>query len=433
MDLSHAQSLAIDKNIKAAIKKIYSFQTPTGGFGYWPGSKTVSDWGTNYAGHFLIEAKNRAYVLPSGLIDKWIRYQQRTANAWQRPDSKVSAPDIIQAYRLYTLALAGKPAIGAMNRLRSYADLSTIARWRLASAYALIQQHDIARKLAFRQDTKVSDDHDAHYNTFGSKSRDQAMILEALVELDVNDDLKRQYIESISKQLNSSKWFSTQETAYMLLAISKYLSTSKRSTNFSFDLNIDDAKEVYMDQNTIFNQDFSMQTKKRCRLKNTGSSTIYVNLIRSGIPIETKENAVQNNLNMTIRYQDLNNRDLNIKQLKQGTDFKAIVTIKNPGLLGAYYHLALSQIFPGGWEIHNERLQAGYTVRSDIDYQDIRDDRVLTYFGLQPKEQKEFVVNLHAAYPGVYYLPACHVEAMYDHDIRALQPGTWVRVTPVTK
>src|SRR5690554_7130115 len=58
-----------------------------------------------------------------------------------------------------------------------------------------------------------------------------------------------------------------------------------------------------------------------------------------------------------------------------------------------------------------------------IDYQDIRDDRVYSYFSLRNNQSKTIKVKLHAAYVGEYYMPAVHIEAMYDASISALKKG----------
>jgi len=71
---------------------------------------------------------------------------------------------------------------------------------------------------------------------------------------------------------------------------------------------------------------------------------------------------------------------------------------------------------------------------SPSDYQDIRDDRVYTYFNLpnyyrqnQP-DARVYRIQLNAAYAGRYYLPTVACEAMYDNRIRATVPGRWVEV-----
>jgi uncharacterized protein YfaS (alpha-2-macroglobulin family) len=92
--------------------------------------------------------------------------------------------------------------------------------------------------------------------------------------------------------------------------------------------------------------------------------------------------------------------------------------------------MALSQIFPSGWEIHNTRMDdfTSVHVADQPSYQDIRDDRVYTYFDIKRHGTNTFVLQLNAAYLGKYYLPAVYCEAMYDAGVIALVPGQWVSV-----
>jgi uncharacterized protein YfaS (alpha-2-macroglobulin family) len=109
-------------------------------------------------------------------------------------------------------------------------------------------------------------------------------------------------------------------------------------------------------------------------------------------------------------------------------------------------NIALTQIVPAGWEIHNERL-GGYeetgvraNVRrypfdgtraatlSRVDHLDIRDDRVLRYFSLRPNETIRFTTRVNAAYRGRYYLPSVIAEAMYDASQQAHTAGHWTDV-----
>ena len=118
-------------------------------------------------------------------------------------------------------------------------------------------------------------------------------------------------------------------------------------------------------------------------------------------------------------------------QLEQGTDFVAEVSLTHPGIRSGYKELALTQMFPAGWEIRNLRLDnmESSRVKSQPDYQDIRDDRVYSYFSLGKGESKTFVVLLNAAYLGEFFLPAVYCEAMYDNEIHATRAGKRVKVT----
>ncbi|MBL7891110.1 MAG: hypothetical protein JNL63_00660, partial [Bacteroidia bacterium] len=83
-----------------------------------------------------------------------------------------------------------------------------------------------------------------------------------------------------------------------------------------------------------------------------------------------------------------------------------------------------------GWEIHNVRMdETESTVKTDIPtYQDIRDDRVYTYFDIPGNTTMKFRVVLNASYTGKFYLPTVACEAMYDNTISARKPGKWVEV-----
>jgi uncharacterized protein YfaS (alpha-2-macroglobulin family) len=157
-------------------------------------------------------------------------------------------------------------------------------------------------------------------------------------------------------------------------------------------------------------------------------------MILSGVPEAGKETDAQSNLLMDVSYTGMNGLDLDPLKITQGTDFIAVVRISNPGLRGEYRELALTQIFPSGWEIRNQRMMAGPIdgdAKSDYyDYQDIRDDRALTYFYIQPNSSRTYRIQLHAAYTGHFYMPAVYCETMYDNTVNARKAGAWVDVVP---
>ena len=80
-------------------------------FSFWPGGASASVWGTNYAGHFLIEARRRGYYVPPELLAGWIRFQ--SARALSTGD-----PLVTRVYRVYLLSLAGEFPSAGMNLLK---------------------------------------------------------------------------------------------------------------------------------------------------------------------------------------------------------------------------------------------------------------------------------------------------------------------------
>ncbi|MCG8701273.1 MAG: hypothetical protein MI922_24680 [Bacteroidales bacterium] len=429
-NLNKSEKEKIEENIKAGIKRLHSFQLSNGGLGYWPGATEASDWGTSYAGHFLVEAERLGYDLPSGLKNNWIKYQKSEAKNWSKDRNNNHRDDLLQAYRLYTLALASKEDYSSMNRLREQETLSEQARWRLAAAYAIAGQPEKGLEVVENSGTEI-EDYNEMSNSFGSGLRDQAMILEALVLLD-KMDIGMQILEKLSTDLAEDKWYSTQTTAYCLIGISKFITENSTSDKLKFGYSVGSTSQSVNISKRIASEKIPVEDLKAGSIKvdNQGEGVIYARLILEGQPLIDDKKSSNNNLNVKVKYADMEGTTLDISSLPQGKDFKAIVTVSHPGIMGDYENIALSTIFPSGWEIHNTRLNdeaSAHTV--DIPtYQDIRDDRVYTYFDLKKGTSKTFAILLNSSYLGKFYMPTVYCEAMYDTKISARIAGKWVEV-----
>jgi len=164
-------------------------------------------------------------------------------------------------------------------------------------------------------------------------------------------------------------------------------------------------------------------------VKNKSKKELYVKVSLTGAPAGMEEKPESKNLRLTVEYEDMNGVRLDPSKIAQGTDFKATVTVTNTGILGDYYNISLTQIFPSGWEIINSRLfDVGSEQSFQPDYMDIRDDRISYFMYLRSGRSASFTVMLNAAYEGKFYLPAIHSGAMYDNKIKAVLPGQWVEV-----
>ena len=202
MDLDENYKTQITNNVKAGIDRLKSFLLSGGGFSFWPGENTISDWGSSYAGHFLLEAEKKGYALPVGLKAGWLKYQKKAARQWRNrtTGNPYEQYDLEQAYRLFTLALAGEPEMGAMNRLKEEKVLSLQALWRLAAAYALAGQTETAKQLTERASTEIKP-YTGFGSSYGSAERDWAMILETLVLLKEQDKSRAHCPENIQNNL----------------------------------------------------------------------------------------------------------------------------------------------------------------------------------------------------------------------------------------
>ena len=350
-------------------------------------------------------------------------YQQQAAKQW-RKDRYNS--DLAQAYRLYTLALAGSADVSSMNRLRETPGISNESRHRLAAAYALIGQSNAAQELfgsANIDFTPVKYD----YYTYGSTDRNRAMALETLVLME--DKAQAQDMaKTIAKRLSEKRWMSTQSTAYSLLAMAKFAGfIGGKGVTASYTVN--GKKEDVNTEKALASRNLAIKDgSNEVVLNNNRDNTVFVRLVNSGILPVGEEKAEQRNLSTSIAFKDRNGNRVDVAQLQQGTDFIAEVTVTNQKG-EAIKDVALTEIFPSGWEIVNTRFtDFGSFAQNEADYTDIRDDRINFYFDLKRYESKTFRVLLNASYLGTYYLPGLQCEAMYDNDFMVRTTGQWVEV-----
>ena len=427
MDLTTDRANEVQRNINAAIQRLRQFQLASGAFSYWPGSSQPSFWGTNYAGHFLLEAKKQGYLVPEDILAKWKNFQLSEANSWNYERYN---DYLVQTYRLYVLSMAGSPALGAMNRLKENSSLNKRAKWSLASAYATMGLDKAAREIIDGLNFD-SDTYREMGGTYGSTERDKAMILETMIKLGRESEAFELVKQIAGYMSNRNQWMSTQTTAYCLIGIAEF--TKRFAPGESVNVSVTIANNDFrVDGNRYLNQVTIIEPDKAASVKvvNRGTAPLFVKMIRTGVPLEGMESAKESGLNLRISYQTTNGRILDPSKIEQGTDFIAKVTIVNPGTRGDYEEMAITQIFPSGWEILNTRLDdTNQFFQEDVaEYKDIRDDRVMTYFDLRSNESKTFKVLLNASYQGKYYLPAVQVEAMYDNSISANTEGQWVEV-----
>lgn len=444
VELTPSRKLDIQDNVTAAIARLGSFQTVKGGFSYWPGQSETNPWGSNYAGHFLTEARKLGYAVPTALWEGWKQYQHDQANLW---NGSKDAESLDQAYRLFTLALAESPDLGAMNRLRDQ-KISPVSRWYLAAAYALSGQKAAATALMSSATFDVGDYRELGGN-FGSSYRDKAVMLDCLT-LTENYSGASKLLKDLSQRLSTKEWESTQTTAYALLAVARYAGKVSSQGPIALNFKWNNANGSLSGDKAILQQNLPVDGVELGQLAftNTGKTPFTPKVIVQRVPGVGTETAAAQGLSLKVEYLDSNDKPFVPLLLKPKTDLTVQVTVTNTSNR-RYEQLVLNQYFPTGWEIQNARLTGqvdtanqddgnrrrsyyddDYYGRNDpvFDYQDIRDDRVFTFFSLRGGQSKTFKVLVTNTYRGSFYLPMTTAEAMYDNSIRALVPGKWITI-----
>ncbi|WP_281238081.1 alpha-2-macroglobulin family protein [Flavobacterium praedii] len=422
-DLDATRQQLIQKNVTAGITRLGGFQLSNGGMSYWQGGTVADDWGSSYAGHFMIEAEKKGYFLPINFKTKWISYQQKEAKQWRFMPSYGN--DLAQSYRLYTLALAGAPDLSSMNRLRETKGISNESKLRLASAYVLAGQKSAGLTLLLN--TSIDDNSNYNYYYYGSNDRNRAMSLETLLLLGQKQKAFAMATK-LAKDMSSDQWMSTQTTAYCLYAMAKF-SVSNGPKGIDVQFSKDGKAQSIKTMKTIADRSLVVKTgSNSVTLKNNRKNRLYVRVLNTGILPIGQEKAIQSNVSASIVFKNRKGSVINVSKINQGTEFVAEVTVENQKNEHVE-NVALSQILPSGFEIVNTRFtDYGDATNNVADYIDIRDDRTNFYFGMKAGEVKTFRILLNASYLGTYYLPGLQCEAMYDNTFLARTKGFWIQV-----
>jgi uncharacterized protein YfaS (alpha-2-macroglobulin family) len=418
------------ENVKEAVSKIISRQMSNGGIALWPGAYQADNWVTSYAGHFILEAERLGYNIPSGFRSRWISYQRRAAQEWRfDANYKYTAND--QAYRLFTLALAGQPEKGAMNRLRESAAIPQLSKWLLAAAFATTGKPEIAGDLLDARITETEQEYWYYY--YGSRVRDKSIILYTLTLLK-NQERALPVLKDICEKISADSWYSTQSLAWGLFAYTKYVEMIPGDKNapVSVKMTLNGEQSVQtIGTKMVWSKELKMKAADNLlSLENSSESPAYITLVRKGIPLVSNAEKVEKGLTMKVDYVTMDLKPIDQKSLVQGADFMMVVKVSNNNF-SRIENIALTTMVPSGWEIQNTRLfEANYGIKeSTYDYRDFRDDRVNTYFPLNQGETKTFVLILNAAYKGEFSQPAIWCEAMYTENCYARFPGGKVTVT----
>ena len=408
--LDAADAAQAREMIPQLIRLLYARQKPDGGFCYWSGSSAT--WVSSLAGQFLTEAHKAGFEVNPSVLKNWQGYQKKMSQVYRLSDNFISQED--ECYRLYTMAVAGKPESAAMNRLKESRQLKGQAAWTLISAFALSGRTQAAEDL-LKATTTQFEEYTPDNPCFGSAFRDKMAALDALA-------LTGHVAEALplAREALERNNLSTQESAFAAMAfhhLYEKVSTSVIKATLG--------KEEIVSPKSLV----SRELQQNETLTNSSDGPLYVTLVSvTRAPAGTVVPPRANGVRVDVAYYDDNGVSLNPAKLQQGVRITAVIKVSNLQKGRSLHNLALTQLVPSGWEIQNDRL-LGAAESDSYDHKDIRDDRVNWFFDLPEGKTKTFTIQYRAAYEGVYTLPSVTCEAMYEPAVNAATGSGLAAVT----
>ncbi len=405
-----------DYYIKEGINKLKSMQMSNGAFSYWPGGNYESEWGSIYATHFLAEARKAGYEIPDWVLNKAASHLKYMLRKQSQHNLRRYLMDR-QAYITYVLSILGQPDKVSMNYLKEveYKKMSTWAQFLLAGAYAHSGDINTAKSMIPFKIAPSETPRETGGN-FNSGTRENAIVLDVLSDVDPDNASIPVLIETIAEKLKRYRYYSTQEAAFGFVALGKSLRNIKKGEYKG---------KVWMNEELLGSFDTKSEVfetekgeGKKVRIKIQGQGPCFYYWYFSGIKKGSDFEEYSRDLRVNRVYFDKWGNPIVYSDIEQGDVIVARLTMT--ALTDNLSNVIVSDMLPAGLEIENPRLESRQTLDwiedrpIAPDYMDIRDDRLNIFVNLRKGRKVDFYYMLRAVTCGKFVLPPVFGEAMYD-------------------
>ncbi|MBR9975198.1 MAG: alpha-2-macroglobulin family protein, partial [Bacteroidetes bacterium] len=427
--------------VNEAIRKVESMQLYDGSLASWPGGSESSWWGSAYAAHFLLEAKNARYRVTDKSLSRLLRWIARearkretynyvTSGGSSRTTELKARKEII--YSLYVLAQAGKADLSTMNYYKGRPHLLTRdTQYLLAGAYAHAGKWSSYHSTVpgmFRAELPQRESG----GSFDSELRANAIMLNVLLEVDPASKQIPDMLRWIASRADNM--YSTQETAFVMLALGK-AARRTASSELSVAVMVDGKKRASYDGKSVTVTEKELGAGA-VSLKASGKGEVFYFWSAEGIRKHGDVREEDSGMRVRRSWYDYRTRQrVSPQDLRQGQ--LVVCSIELSGEGRSVDNVVITDIIPAGCEIENTRLRASTAVDwpvgnpLDVEYMDVRDDRLILFTSLDGGATREFVYLMRVVNEGSFILPPLAAEAMYDPAFHSHNGAGRVRIAPM--
>ncbi|XXF76058.1 alpha-2-macroglobulin family protein [Myxococcaceae bacterium GXIMD 01537] len=452
VDPTATANAKVEDMVMSGINRVFSMQTATGGFAYWPGSTEPVVWGTAYATHMLLDAQKLKYAVPQDRLNDALEWMSRELDRSEgHVESDLHSPGVeAEPYVQYVMALAGKGRKARVQKLIEELHAKpTLTSQQREHAYLLKAALYLSGDRRYEKDLRNPDltpvTEERHNSwSFYSDRRRKGLTLSTFQDLFGNDasgePLALQVAESL--QGRRSAWYTTQELMWGVTGLGKrvkgaaqgfeppVLSEGGKAVAARQEKNGRAADRTWALARASERKDLSLEVKQK------GEGRLYLIVNSDGVRTGGQVRAGGEGLVLTRTFHKLDGTALNVvaNPVNLADLIYVRVDIQNK-TSEKVQNIALVDRLPAGWEIENARLGRGGGVdwvEQDAlwaaDYVNIRDDRIEMFGSLAAGERKSVVYAVRAVTAGGFTLPPVEAEAMYDPRIWAREVGGQVQV-----
>lgn len=461
---------AADKALASIIATLRARQNAEGGFGLWAANTTVVDFVSVYATHYLIEARERGYAVPSDMLENSKAYLTQLA---QR-DGNGLADERTRAYAIYVLTRTGIVTTPYAASLQKRLETQYAKEWKqdsaamyLAATYKLLRQERLANSLASGVPfgATVKSDYAHYYDALIRDSQVLYLLSRHFPERLKNLDGKG--LESMVDQI-ARGYYNTLSSSYAILALDAYANAVGTAATAKYGISEILAKgqeRVLPLPGGLFPTVNFTPDAAKLRFSSDSKIGAFYLMTQAGFDTKLPTKDIKNGLEVTREYTDLAGKPL--KSVKLGDEIEVHVKLRSIGN-ATHNNIAVVDLLPGGFEVvldpivttGEQAQQPGPGTQGEgdgeegianaspvdawqpplgvgkstwaIEYADVREDRVVLY-GTIGADVKEFVYKIKATNVGTYVVPPTFGESMYDRAVQARSLGGKLSVEKLEK
>lgn len=417
----------VRERAEGAIARIQSMQLYNGSFSMWPGTSQPYNWGSVYAAHFLLMAKNAGINFPEEMLSgvmNWLREFLASMPAYSY-DGEEKDDLTAKAYAVYVLALNGEKPLGWIEYLRENKDsLRQSGHIYLAGAQAVVEgRSDALSKLNIGRTSGYSG------MTLESEARNTASLLTMWLDVDP----QAQEVSELAQRLSGMKWYSTQDNSAAIVALSRYnVEAVGAKSDITARVNTETSDKPILTHKSGENtsamniNQLPRSTNILIEAEGTGQGC-YSWSITGHTKAQPKPE--RRNVNIEALYYDEGGNILDFSQpVTHGKVVSVVLSVK-PSM--TVNNLAVSYLLPAGFELENPRIDDGHddTETHTGVVSDIRDDRLVLFFG-RLEGERSYGFKMRAVTRGTFRVPQVSAMGMYDAGIRFtgnVQPDVTIR------
>jgi uncharacterized protein YfaS (alpha-2-macroglobulin family) len=415
-----------DEGINRVIGILQARMKENGNIGMCTSRSYDDPYITVYAAHFLTEARNAGYYVPSAMMEK---IRQACRNIASGSGSNYYTLST-RSYAIYVLTLNEIVTTQLIESLKKdmgkNAEAETgLTGLYLAGSYALLQKTSdanallgkIKRAMAKDDSIRYIDDlmyHSVYLNIisrhFPQRLRD---ISESLL-VDMAQQMERQSYTTISAN-------------HALMAINSYLKAVPTAETGRYTVNEvlkdNQRSEIKPAGTTLFSAPFSAAAEQ-ISLVNRDNINLFYQITAAGFDREVPTKEIKNGIEVYREF--LDDAGKPVSSIKVGD----VVTVKlNFRSLSSndYRDVAIVDLCPAGLETEIDSVRKEERAAWSADYVDIREDRIVIY-GTLSSRVASFSYRARAINAGSFTTPALFAEALYDKSVWALRPQDPIKI-----